>query len=144
MSYPEYPIRRSVYTRGFYSPSPWAKAAVESLMDTPVVFLRHALVDDGGGNFEPAGTVTVWSTMAHVELDEEGGTLLAIDSIGPLNRRTYQITCPVPADPAWLPKRDDVVEFTDAFGRAWSLKIEKADPALNLPDHIEITTEAVE
>ena len=139
-------IHRSVYTRGFYNPSPWAVRAIELLFDTPVTFRRHVLVDVGGGNWSPTtgpAAPILWQTMANVELTE-GVTFVQQTGVGPFQQRTYEITCPVPADSAWLPKPDDRVEFTDAQGRFWSLKVDRVDPALNMLDHIEITTEALE
>jgi hypothetical protein len=139
-------IHRSVYTRGFYSPSPWAVRAVELLFDTPVVFRRHVLVDVGGGNWEPTSgpkPPILWQTLANVELTEDV-TFVMQPGVGPYQQRRYDITCPVPADALWLPKSDDFVEFTDAQGRFWSLRIDRVDPALNMLDHIEVTSEAFE
>jgi len=137
-------IHRSVYTRGFYSPSPWARRGAALTYDTPVTFRRHTLVDAGAGTFAPAsgpGMPALWATVAHVELETEGGLLVQADGLGPLNRRRYVIICEVPTDTSQLPKRDDYVEFTDAVGQAVRTKVDKADIPLNLADHIEIETE---
>jgi len=140
-------IHRSVYTRGYFSPSPWAKQALGLLNDTWVTFTRYSLQDVGSGNFEPIsgpGPTGFLTVQAHVEIETDSGVLVQIDSPGPLDRRHWLVVIETPVDTATHPKRDDVMTFTDALGRAVSVKVAKVDIPTNMPEHMEIQSESFE
>lgn len=91
----------------------------------------------GGG-----GLSTVFEGPAHVERVEETRPVAteAEASLGVVIYQHYEVFMPIPADPAQIPRADDVISFSDGISMH-SQPIRTVIVNAGLLDHIEIRTD---
>lgn len=139
-------VHRSWLVRGLQSPNPkWAKTGHPILHETVLSFARTAYVKDDTGAFKGSGAAAQYLQVeGHCELQVSSASVVGDPAVGLVHKRTYDIFIDLPADTDLIPRKGDVVSFTDERGKAISLRVAFVDVAEGWADHLEIETEEFE
>lgn len=141
-------LNRAWPRRGWANPPPFGASVTGLMMETTITVTRTTAAANsiGGFNYTDA-PVTVYQGPAHVEHVESLGAPLGptdtVQALGTTVFHHYELFGPMPADPDAIPRRGDVVSFSDGY-EIHTLPIIHVEFNAGLTDHWEAWTDEFE